>query len=141
MSILISGSRNPKDAFKARLLVSDIVHKLPLGSVVLNGGASGGIDAYVIHEFEAHPLGVVHDLQTDWIAPGPERLGTDRVHCVIYRARWKQDGKAAGILRNLHMLDLNPEMVICLWNGVSPGTRNVAEEAHRRRLDCVVLEA
>jgi hypothetical protein len=129
MSVLIAGSRSPKNPFAARLLVDEMVQRLPLGMVVLNGGAAG-IDEYVLDSVRRLPHGRVHDAGLNW-----SNLGFPQQHevcAVVFRADWKRHGKAAGILRNLHMLDLKPEMVVVLWNGESPGSRQVAEEANRR---------
>lgn len=114
-----------------------MVKRLEPGMVVLNGGAKG-VDTMVLAAIRRHPFNVVHDLGTDWT----KRVGavTDGVTAIVFRPDWKRDGKAAGILRNLHMLDLRPEMVVCLHNGTSPGTRHVIEESRRRGLETVVIE-
>jgi hypothetical protein len=137
--VLIAGSRNPKNIFQAKLLVDEMVQRLEPGMVVLNGGAKG-IDTYVLDAMNHfHPGGII-DLGTGWgfekRTPWP-----DEVIALVFRANWKRDGKAAGIIRNLHMLDLKPDMVVVVWNGESPGSRHVAEEAKRRGIHTEVMIA
>jgi hypothetical protein len=138
VSVLIAGSRNPKDPFVAKIMVSEMVQKLELGMVVLNGGADG-IDTFVLDEIRKLPHGLVHETGNTW--RGPAAISPIAVTAVVYRPRYKRDGRAAPIIRNLHMLDLEPEMVVVLWNGSSPGSRMVYEEAGRRRIQRVLLEA
>lgn len=47
-------------------------------------------------------------------------------------ADWKQHGKRAGILRNLAMLDLQPEVVFAFQRDGSRGTQHTIDEAERR---------
>jgi YspA, cpYpsA-related SLOG family len=49
-----------------------------------------------------------------------------------YHANWRRDGKRAGILRNLRMLDSEPDLVIAFWDRESRGTKHVIDEARRR---------
>lgn len=49
-----------------------------------------------------------------------------------YPADWDQYGKRAGILRNLRMLDTQPEAVLAFIKRNSPGATHAATEAERR---------
>lgn len=44
---------------------------------------------------------------------------------------WESFGQRAGYLRNLAMLQLEPDLVIAFTNG-SPGTQHTIDEARRR---------
>lgn len=54
---------------------------------------------------------------------------------------WDKHGKKAGILRNQDMADYG-EALILVWNGTSRGSKNMLEEARKRKLKvyCFVLE-
>jgi len=58
---------------------------------------------------------------------------TDRgVRSLGFPAEWERHGKRAGILRNLHMLDHEPDLVIAFWDGRSRGTKHTINEASKR---------
>lgn len=48
-----------------------------------------------------------------------------------FPADWTRHGKRAGILRNLEMLDRNPDLVIAFQIGNSHGTQHTINEARR----------
>jgi len=56
-----------------------------------------------------------------------------------FEADWKAHGKRAGILRNLAMLDEQPDLVIAFWDGESPGTKHTITEAGRRGIPVEVI--
>lgn len=45
------------------------------------------------------------------------------------RAHWERFGRRAGILRNIRMLDKQPQYVVALWDGKSKGTQHTIEQA------------
>ena len=139
ISVLVCGSRSPRNPFAASILVSEMVAKLTPGMVILNGGARG-IDEYVLHHVRELPHGHVIDLGTDWTAPHTVPP-PPAVTAIVFRPKWKQDGRRAVVLRNLFMLDLKPEMVVACWNGISGGTGQVIQEARRRKIETVVIDA
>jgi len=49
-------------------------------------------------------------------------------------ADWAKHGKKAGFLRNIQMLDMNPDLVVAFWDGKSRGTAHTIEEAKKRRI-------
>jgi hypothetical protein len=53
-------------------------------------------------------------------------------------ADWKTYGKRAGIIRNSQMAR-EAEAVLCLWDGVSRGTKNMFETAIERGLTTCVI--
>lgn len=50
----------------------------------------------------------------------------------LFTPDWEGQGKKAGVLRNVQMLDENPLKVIAFWDGQSKGTRHAFEEAIKR---------
>lgn len=54
---------------------------------------------------------------------------------------WEKYGRRAGILRNLVMLELNPEWVFIFWDGKSRGTKHVIDECRRRNLNHTLVKA
>lgn len=71
-------------------------------------------------------------------APGADRLGEifANDHCLplkVFKAPWVTHGKAAGIIRNGWMADYG-EALIALWDGQSPGTKNMIAQAKRKGL-------
>lgn len=50
-----------------------------------------------------------------------------------YPADWARFGRRAGMLRNSHMAYVG-EALVAIWDGKSPGTKQMIEAAHRRRL-------
>lgn len=45
-----------------------------------------------------------------------------RVPLRVFRANWEKHGEAAGIIRNMEMVDA-ADKVLAFWDGQSPGTR------------------
>lgn len=50
-----------------------------------------------------------------------------------YPADWDRHGKSAGILRNIQMAAV-ADALVALWDGESPGTRHMVQEADKRGL-------
>jgi hypothetical protein len=62
---------------------------------------------------------------------GPDQMGEDYGHAhdipvKLFPADWARYGKAAGIIRNGQMAH-HADALIALWNGYSPGTRNMID--------------
>jgi hypothetical protein len=58
-----------------------------------------------------------------------------------FSADWKAHGKRAGIIRNLEMLDEQPDLVVAFWDGESRGTRHTIAEAERRGIPVEVIRS
>jgi uncharacterized phage-like protein YoqJ len=103
MKVVISGSRKwPKSKISK---IKDRLSKLPDGSTIIQGGAHG-VDR--------------------WAAKIAEEL---YLNVIEKPANWREYGRYAGLKRNLEMLDENPDLVICFWDGESRGTRHMIENA------------
>jgi hypothetical protein len=71
-------------------------------------------------------------------APGVDTLGEHWAeYCNVpirrFPADWNQHGKRAGVLRNQEMADY-ADALIAVWDGESPGTKNMINEANKRGL-------
>lgn len=102
--VLICGSRDwPRPADIGRRLA-----RLPRGTEIIHGAARGADQTAAIY---ARSLGI------------PERA---------FPADWRGKGKRAGILRNLAMLDEEPDLVIAFQHNGSSGTQGTIDEARKR---------
>lgn len=54
-----------------------------------------------------------------------------------YPADWNQFGKSAGYVRNSQMASV-AEALVAVWDGVSPGTRNMIDLAKQKKLTVFV---
>jgi hypothetical protein len=109
--VLVCGSRDwaYPEIIRRRLL------RLPLGVEIIHGGARG---ADQMAAGLARSLGI------------PERSEVPD---------WPLHGRRAGVLRNLKLLDQEPELVIAFWDGRSTGTEHTIEEARRRGIPVEVF--
>ena len=57
----------------------------------------------------------------------------------VFPARWDTLGKAAGVLRNKHMLTLNPDFVIAFHDGKSRGSIDMMTRARGAGIKVVVI--
>lgn len=88
MKVLVCGSRRFPDPFRVSLAINERIAALPRGTCVLSGHARGA-DAMA------------------------EEAATRYDHQVLlFPAEWEKHGKKAGVLRNLRMLDEQPDLVI-----------------------------
>lgn len=110
--VLISGSRGWTD----EQTIYDVLSDLPKHAIVMHGRCPSGADA--IADRLASHLGLL---------------------TITFPARWDTYGKRAGIVRNLVMLDYQPDEVIAFWDGESPGTKHVIEEARKRQIPVTVI--
>lgn len=65
----------------------------------------------------------------EWAREWAVEAGVD--HTVLY-AQWEDYGKRAGIIRNIAMLNMNPDLVLAFWDGKSRGTQHTIDEARKR---------
>lgn len=58
----------------------------------------------------------------------------------IYQADWVHEGKKAGILRNIRMLEHGkPDQVIAFWDGKSPGTAHMIKISQEAGIPTVIV--
>jgi hypothetical protein len=112
MKVLICGSREWVDEGP----IKAVIDGLPDDCVVMHGNARGA-------DKLAGVLAKERGLEVE-----------------VYEPDWKMFGANAGIVRNLKMLDENPDQVYAFWNGGSRGTAHTIREAEKRGLPLEVLE-
>lgn len=59
--------------------------------------------------------------------------------CTEYLPDWNTYGKSAGMLRNLQMLEQEPDLVLALWDGKSKGTKHTIENAISRGITVTII--
>lgn len=113
MKVLVCGSRTWTDG----IVISRRLRGLPNDAVIIHGGASGA------------------DLQAERVAA--------KYHLAsrCFPAEWNRYGKRAGIIRNLAMLDEQPDLVLAFWDGRSRGTKHTIDEARKRGIPVEVIES
>jgi hypothetical protein len=62
-----------------------------------------------------------------------------RLPCARYPADWERYGKRAGIIRNLQMLDTNPDLVLAFRVNGSRGTTHMIEAAKKAGVPVEVI--
>lgn len=76
-------------------------------------------------------------------ARGADRLAENwakahRVPLRVFRANWDKHGKAAGIIRNMEMVDA-ADKVLAFWDGESPGTKFTINYARKQNVIVEVI--
>jgi hypothetical protein len=104
VKVLVCGSRSWNDYATIRRRLA----KFEPGVTVIHGAARGADQKAAI---AARALGI------------PE---------TPFPADWRGNGRRAGIIRNLAMLNDSPDLVLAFWDGRSTGTKHTIDEAHRR---------
>lgn len=111
MRVLVCGSRSWADPEPVRRRLA----LLPKDSTVIHGGALGA----------------------DTLAG--EAAQRFRLEQRVFRPNWRRFGRRAGVLRNLEMLDQEPDLVVAFWDGRSRGTRHTISEAVKRGIRVEVV--
>ena len=113
MRVLVCGSRDWTD--ETRIFQQLLL--LPPGTEIITGGARGA----------------------DHLAAGLARgLGFG---VKVFFPDWKTHGRSAGFVRNIAMLDENPDLVIAFWDGQSRGTAHTIREAEKRGIPVQIIRA
>lgn len=109
--ILICGSRDWTD----NRAIFEVIDSLSSGSIVIAGAARGA----------------------DRIA---EKLAEEKGDLTVesYPANWNKFGKRAGYLRNIEMLDQNPDRVYAFPLGESKGTNHIIKESIKRGIHTII---
>lgn len=120
MRVLVCGSRDWGD----RRTISRRLQQLPCDAVVIHGAASRKVDGI---EQSA-------DMIADEVALGMG-LTVGR-----FPAMWS-NGRQAGLVRNLEMLDTNPDLVIAFQRNLSRGTQHTINETQRRGIPVEIFRS
>ena len=115
--VIIAGSRFFADYDKLAFLCDNFLRKNVMSRkiTILSGGAQG---SDTLGEQYAQAKGY-----------GLKRFPAD----------WEQYGKAAGPIRNRHMV-AHADAVIAFWDGKSLGTKNVIKEATKKKLEVKIIK-
>lgn len=62
-----------------------------------------------------------------------------RWQVLVVPADWNKYGRRAGFVRNVQMLDMQPDLVIAFWDGKSRGTEHTIREAKARGIEVRVV--
>ena len=110
MRVLVTGSRYYTDRDKI-YKVLDSFHRNKIITEVIEGGAKGA----------------------DFIA-GRWAM-ENNVPLKVVLAQWNKYGKAAGVMRNDEMLEMNPDIVFSFHEDISKskGTKHCMDAAHRKK--------
>jgi hypothetical protein len=113
VNVLVCGSRD----WPSFDVIAYALRQLPRGSTVLHGAARGA------------------DQMAGTLARG---LG---FYVWEFPADWRGQGRRAGILRNLAMLDTEPDLVLAFQRNGSRGTQHTIDEARKRGIPVEVFTA
>jgi hypothetical protein len=109
--VLVCGSRDWRN-WRA---IDTAVRALPPGTTIVHGGARGA----------------------DLLAGGAAtRFGYP---VEVFLPDWQAEPRRAGILRNLRMLDTQPDRVVAFQRNGSRGTQHTIDEARRRGIPVEVI--
>lgn len=130
--VIIAGTRTFKDYPFLSEKVTEILDRYPRQNfpseeIVIVSGGQKTIDLATNKYYGADYLGEKYSREV---------LGKEPV---VYAAEWAKYGKRAGMLRNKIMAQ-NADGLIAFWDGKSPGTKNMIEEAKKRGLWVEVIE-
>lgn len=114
MRVVVTGSRSWANPYPIRARIYDLA-RAHSDLTVLHGGGS----------------------RPDWVA-GDSALEFGR-RVEVYMADWHEHGKRAGIIRNLEMLDKDPDLVLAFWDGESRGTKHCMDAARERGIPVKVI--
>jgi hypothetical protein len=105
--VVVTGSRS----WDRPEAIREQLEKLSKDTVVIHGGSKGA------------------DRIADEIA---KELG---LTTITVRPKWNRYGKHAGNIRNGWMLDMEPYLVLAFWDVMSPGTKDMIDQAHSRGIE------
>lgn len=113
--VIIAGSRTFTDYEKLEATMDELLRNQLPDVIVISGGAKGA-DELGERYAKAHDLNLI-----------------------VYPARWREFGKAAGHIRNREMAGISRALV-SFWDGQSPGTESMIEIAREKHLLVRVID-
>jgi YspA, cpYpsA-related SLOG family len=133
-AVVVAGSRTFNDyRVFSELLESWIARTVPDASVIfISGKAPSGPDQMIIRWCRAHGRAWT-EFAADW-----ENLGASNAYVKRSAVTGQLYNARAGHQRNHEMARVMTR-AICFWDGVSPGTRNMIEEAEDRQIEPTVF--
>lgn len=116
MKILICGSRTAVKYKELKELVQSFIVLDGEEVTLISGGAKGA------------------DAMAEKVA---EELG---LKIRVVKAEWDRYGKSAGIVRNLEMIRMAPDLVIACWDGQSKGTKHTVKTAKQKGISVKIIQ-
>jgi hypothetical protein len=107
MRTIIAGSRNIEDYQELRRAIKHLTWPI---TEVVSGHATSGVDLL-----------------------GERWAKRNDIPLTLFPANWERYGKAAGSIRNRQMAEYS-QALLALWDGKSPGTKDMIKQARQRNL-------
>jgi len=114
MKVIVCGGRDYNNAEMLNLVLDEIHAKTPI-TTMIQGGAKGA-----------------DDLAFRWACR------TKGVSITTHHAEWDKHGRAAGPIRNAHMLQDGPDLVVAFPGG--RGTANMVKQSRAAAVPVIELE-
>jgi hypothetical protein len=125
--IIVAGSRTFTDYERLKAKLNHMVSRIgPETAIIIVSGKAIGADTLGERWAFEH----LNALAT--------KRGKHKGHVQNYYPQWEVHGKRAGILRNIEMA-MYADALLAFWDGKSPGTKHMIDEAKRRGLKTVVV--
>lgn len=115
ITVLVCGSRSWADAAAIRIRLASIGYAQRGDVTILHGDARGA---------DRMAARIARDLG---------------MYVKTYPADWQKHGKRAGFLRNITMLDQEPDLVLAFHDGQSRGTQHTIDQARKRGIPVEVI--
>jgi hypothetical protein len=122
MRVLITGSRTWTDAKPIRDALERLVAESEPPFIVIHGGAGRGAD-YIASQWVADEIAFCN-----W------PINVER-----YPADWQRDGKRAGILRNVRMVEAGADLCLAFIRDASKGATHCATAAEKAGIETRVM--
>ena len=109
-------------------------------SVIIAGGRDFNDEAYMDLVLRRLLIGTYYPREiVSGGARGADRAGEMWAHdhglpIRVFNARWDEEGKAAGFIRNTRMAE-HSDVLVAFWNGKSKGTKHMIDAALSKGLD------
>lgn len=132
MRVIIAGSGTlgPHALNAVMELHPDLVHVV----TVVICGCAVGIDTAGFHWARKHNISV--EFHPAWLGQAQWAESVARSDEIIMpHLGWR--GRSAGVFRNMQMLQSPAESVLTVWDGKSPGTRNMITLANRNNVPLI----
>ncbi len=115
MKVMVTGSRTWRDYPRIRDVIADVNESTPI-SLVIHGGATGA------------------DMLAD------RACRSLRIPTELFLPNWRSEGRKAGVIRNITMIDQLPDQVLAFRSrGESRGTDHAIHHATKRGIPVKVV--
>lgn len=113
--IIVAGSRGYNDRNTFHEYIVEYLNRFDIPVLFISGAALSGADRLIIQWCEKY-----------------------KYPCKQYPANWDKNGKAAGFIRNEEMSEIATHL-LCFYNGISPGSKNMIALANDKKLTSTVI--